>query len=116
MFGTFLLIRAAVIIATDPMSFASSENAMRFLVPILLSFAFLPFAYFLAVYALYSNAFALLNVMAKGRARARFAQLAMVRAFHVDRMRLAGFEGASLRKLARADDRQEIKEVIRRAA
>jgi hypothetical protein len=115
-FAVFLLVRAAVIIASDPAGFASSENALRFLVPILLSLGFLPFAYLLPVFALYSDAFARLDVMSGDRARARFARRAMLRAFHLDRMKLARFAGPGLREVARAADQQEVEEVIRRAA
>lgn len=112
-FGIFLLARAVAIIASDPGSFTTSQNVMGFVLPLLLSIPFLPFAYVLAVWTLYNSAFARLNVLAKDRRLARFATRAILGAFRLDRRRLAAFAGPGVVQAAQARDKREIREVIR---
>jgi hypothetical protein len=115
-FGLVLLARALNIAVSDPGSFATSKTVMRFALPIMLSGAFLVVVYVLAVWSLYSQAFARLNDMAKEPRLARFAKRAMLRAFRLDRLRLAEFAGPGVVKLARAHNEREMEQVLRRAA
>jgi hypothetical protein len=111
-FGVFLLVRAANIVLSDPGSFATSETVMRFLLPILLSAAFLPFVYLLALWVLYEQAFTRLDHFASHPRIARRRKWAMVRTFALNRRTLLAFAGPDQVKLARAESDAEIKRIL----
>ena len=83
-FGMFLLLRTVWLVASDPSGFVTSVNAMRLVVPIALTIAFVLPAYLLAVYLLYSVAFRQLNVLVPDQRHAQVAKWTMVRTFGLD--------------------------------
>lgn len=113
-FGVFLLVRAANIALSDAGSFTTSETVMRFLLPILLSVIFLPFVYVLAVWVLYEQAFLRLSHFASDPRLAPRSKWSMVRAFGLNRRRIAAFAGSDQVKLARAQNDAEVRDILRR--
>lgn len=114
-FGVFLLVRAANVAFSDPGSFATSDTVMRFLLPILLSVAFIPLAHVLAVWVLYEQAFIRLSHFAQNPRLARRSKRSMVRAFGLNRRRIAAFAGPDQVKLARAQNDAEIRDILQRS-
>jgi hypothetical protein len=112
-FGMFLLIRTVWLAASDPSGFVTSVNAMRLIVPIALTIAFVLPAYLVAVYALYDVAFRQLNVLAPDRRHAAVAKWTMVRMFGLNRRRLARFSSQGMTTISRAGTRQEVEARIR---
>jgi hypothetical protein len=112
-FGLFLLIRTIWLTASDPSGFVSSVNAMRLVVPIALTIAFVLPAYILAVYALYDMAFRQIDVLAPDRRHAAVAKWTMARTFRLNRRRLARFSSQGMTTISRAGTRQGVEARIR---
>ncbi|ABR91715.1 Uncharacterized conserved protein [Janthinobacterium sp. Marseille] len=82
--GSALVANGFYQAAQDMRSFFSLENMRDFIVPILLTFLYLPFAYCVSIYASYDASLRRLNNWIKDNALRRFAKRRAVLAFGVD--------------------------------
>lgn len=80
--GLAMLSDTAANIIRDPGGFATLDTLREFLLPILLTAAFIPFIYFLAVYASYEMAFNYIDFRAPEGAKGFQAKLALVLRLH----------------------------------
>jgi hypothetical protein len=115
-FGAFVLLRALVIVATDLHGFATTENFMRFVLPVALSLALFPFVYLLAVYAIYEVTFIRLPYLLRDDSLVRFARRAILRTFHIRFRPLQAFASRGAAKLPNARTEADVLEVIERYA
>jgi hypothetical protein len=112
-FAAFLFVRAGVMAMSDPASFVTSENAMRLLLPVALTLAFIPAAYLIAVYVLYEDAFLRLNVLSKDPRHAAIVKRSLLRVFWLKRMRLGRFTKQGLMRVTRASTRKQVEDAVR---
>lgn len=112
-FGVFLLTRTVWLAVSDPSGFVTSVNAMRLVVPIALTIAFVLPAYLVAVYALYDVAFRQLGVLAPDRRHAAVAKWTMIRTFKLNRLGFARFSAQGMTTISRAGTREEVEARIR---
>lgn len=81
-FGLAFILFTVYKILTDFEGFASSDTLRDFLVPALMSLAFLPFIYVIAIYVRYENLFLRLSFFIKDKELLGFTKKATFRALH----------------------------------
>jgi hypothetical protein len=112
----FALIGYTILHVVDaPEEFATLDNLRRFLVPILLSLAFLPFVYGVAVFALYDSLFSRLDWKPGGKelpsyAKRRIFRAALFRLRTVRRFSDA-YSGALMQASSQADIDRAVQEI-----
>jgi len=77
-------IYALYYIITDFQGFASLDNLKEFLLPIVFTFAFLPYVYIMALFINYELVFMRIKRLAKDGSLARYAKLKTLLAFHIN--------------------------------
>lgn len=81
-FGTFLIIYSAYTIAVDFKNFATLRNFENFYIPILLSIMFIPFVYFMALYAAYETFFIRLQFFVPEKSVLQYAKFKSLLSMH----------------------------------
>lgn len=112
-FGTFLLLFALFHIFTDYQALATSDNLRAFLLPPLLTFAYLPFLYFFSVYITYEILFVRVDVLLKRhKALAKFVKRKILALCHVNLRKLNRFAKESTPDLVRLNDEGDVLRMI----
>lgn len=112
-FGIFILIFTLSNILSDYQSFATPESLRAFLLPPLLTLAYMPFLYFLALYIAYESLFVRLNIfLEKDKILAKFAKRKIFAICRINLWRLNMFMEENTQKLMRLNDRDGILDII----
>lgn len=82
--GLGLLICAVHRIITDSEAFLRAQTLFEFLLPLLLTFLFLPFLYFLALYVCYATAFNRLKIFMNDTALRRYTRFQLILRFRLN--------------------------------
>jgi hypothetical protein len=109
----FVLIGHTILHIVDaPEEFATLDNLRRFLVPILLSLAFLPFVYGVAVFALYDSLFSRLDWKPGGKELPAYAKRRIFRAALFRLRTVRRFSDAYSEALMRASSQADIDHAV----
>jgi hypothetical protein len=84
LFGIGFIVYTFYNVFVDFSGFASLENLRAFLLPLILTIAFLPFIYILALYVVYEMIFMRLSHLIKDSSLARYAKWKTIFAFHLN--------------------------------
>ena len=104
----FLFVRFVWQVASDFDAFATWETLWRFLLPLILTAAFLPALYAVVLYSIYQSAFVRLDIFASAPAIARLGKRAMLTSFGASYTELRRFAGPWIFRLAKSEDREEV--------
>ncbi|MFA5031684.1 MAG: P-loop NTPase fold protein [bacterium] len=113
-FGILLIVFTLVKIFENYQAFASLENLRAFTLPLLLTFAYLPFLYFFALFMSYESLFAHLDFFLKKDLKlAKFAKQKVFTLCHVNLGKLNRFSKGSAQELIRLNNRNDILNMIK---
>lgn len=112
-FGLSAVIFTASNIVSDFQGFASSDNLQAFLLPPLLTLAYLPFLYFAALLITYESLFLRVDILLKkDKALARFTKRRILAACHADLGKLGSFSREYTKELLKLNDRTDVLDLI----
>lgn len=113
-FGLSLFLYTVVGVVQDPREFATYENLLELLVPILLTLAFVPFVYVVAVLTTYGRLFSLMNwKLSENPSLARYAKWRLFLATLLRLKTLRRFDKCPWRLVA-SMDKPAIRRVVSR--
>lgn len=110
--GILLLMLSVFDIIKDFKEFASFSTVKSFLLPIILSTAFIPCAYFIALYMKYENIFVRLVFFLKNKKNLRYAKWRILWKCHFNLNKLNKMS-SKINFLHRQSTREEIKQMIK---
>lgn len=112
-FGFFLISYALAKILGDYQSFATSENMRAFILPPLLTFAYIPFLYLFALMMAYENLFLRIDIFVKdNKALTKFAKRKIIRLCHLDLRKLNRFSRDSTQELIKISNEEDVRKLI----
>lgn len=112
--AVFLTVSALVSILRDYQSFATIDNLRAFLLPFLLTSAYIPFLYLVALYVAYENLFVRLDIFwEKDNALVKFAKRRILILCLVNLGKLHRFTKGNTEELMRSDNKNDILNIIR---
>jgi len=88
-YGLVILGFTVFEILNDPKGFATLNNLLDYLLPIILTLVYLPFAYLFALYMLYIQVFARLSIFTTDKGLIAFAKRKLMLRFHLNLLGLA---------------------------
>ena len=112
-FGISLIIFVLFNIIGDYQGFATADNLRAFLLPPLLTLAYIPFLYFLALFMAYENLFIHLDIfLKKNKTLAKFAKRRILYLCLVDLGKLNKFAKQNGQELMRLNDKNDVLNLI----
>lgn len=112
-FGIFLITYALAKILGDYQSFATSENLRAFILPPLLTFAYIPFLYLFALVIAYENLFVRIDIFVKdNKALAKFAKRKIICLCHLNLRKLNRFSRESTQELLKISSEEDVANMI----
>ncbi|MFH1515458.1 MAG: hypothetical protein ABIG42_08365, partial [bacterium] len=113
-FGFILIVFALFSIFRDFKNFATIDNLRVFLLPPLLTFAYVPFLYAFALYMIYENLFIRLDIFIKeDKALAKLAKKKIFALCHANLGKIHRFAKESNPELIRLSNENDLKKIIR---
>lgn len=108
-FGICFIVFSCFSIANNFQNFATVANLYSFLLPIILTIVYLPFIYFIALYAAYENIFVRLDsLLNHDKMLARFAKQRILILCFINLRKLNRFSSKGVMKLAGLDNRDDV--------
>lgn len=112
--AVLLTVFALVSILRDYQSFATIDNLRAFLLPLLLTSAYIPFLYLVALYMAYENLFVRLDICwKKDKALTKFTKQRILTLCLVNLGKLNRFAKGNTQELMRLDNKNDILNMIR---
>ncbi len=112
-FGIFLIFFALVKIFEDYQIFATSKNLHAFILPPLLTLAYIPFLYFFALVMVYENLFVRLDIFLKNDQKlTKFTKRKIFALCHINLGKLNRFSKENAQPLMRLRSRDDILNMI----
>jgi len=112
--GFFLISYAFAKIIGDYQSIVTSENMRAFILPPLLTFAYVPFLYLFALIMAYESLFLRIDFFVKdNKALAKFAKQKIVRLCHLNLRKLSRFSRDKTQELIKISSEEDVKKVIK---
>lgn len=113
--GIFLLVFILVSVFGDYQNLLTIDNIRVFLLPLLLTFAFLPFLYGFAVFMAYESLFVRLNfsIGKRDKRLLRVAKRKIINAFGINLGQLNRFSKENISKLLGLRSEDELREIIK---
>lgn len=114
-YGIILIIWAFINILGDFQSFASLDNLRVFVLPLLLSVAFVPFMYFLVLFMAYEDLFVLLDRLEnRDKGLSKYAKRKMLTLCHLNLARLIRVTQEGRQELMRARNRVDVTNTLQK--
>jgi len=111
-FGLFLITYALVKILGDYQSFTTSENMRAFILPPLLTIAYIPFLYLFVLMMVYENLFLRIDIFMKdNKALTKFAKRKIIRLCHLDLRKLNRFSRDSSQELIKISNKEDVRKL-----
>lgn len=108
-FGICFILFSCFSIANNFQNFATINNLYSFILPIILTIVYLPFIYFIALYAEYENIFVRLDLLLNhDKVLARFAKQRILILCFINLRKLNRFSSKGIMKLAGSDNRDDV--------
>jgi len=114
-FGIFLITYALSRTIIDYQRIASSENLRGFILPPLLTFAYIPFLYLFALTMEYENLFMRIDIFIKdNKALTKFAKRKIIHLCHINLRKLNSFSRKSTQELIKISSEEDVEKLIKR--
>jgi hypothetical protein len=112
-FGISLMVFAFYSIFSDYQNFVTTDNLRTFLLPPLLTFTFLPFVYFFALYMAYENIFVRLDIFLKNNKKlAKFAKRKIFTLCFVNLRKLNKFSNENTGEFMKLNNKNDVLNII----
>ena len=113
--GIFFIIFAFGKIFSDFQSIATSDNLKTFILPPLLTFAFIPFVYFFAIIMSYETLFVRLSIFNKNEPKLiKFTKRKIIRACHLNLPRLNYFAKENNQELMKIKTKEDVNVMMKK--
>ena len=114
MLGFTLIAFALTRLFSDSSSFANTDSLRSFLLPPLLTLAYLPFIFAFALYMTYDGLFRRMDIFMEGdKALAKFAKIQIVALCHLRLKRVSVFWTENIHKLTAVKNKDEMRSIVR---